>query len=85
MKKVISLNHVPKGGRVLIVEVPEGRGRTQLVRLGVLKGEFVKCIEHLPGGTVVIEKNRREIALGASLARSILVSPVAPAHAHVKP
>ena len=74
MKKPISLNSAPKGSRVCIVEVPEGRGRTQLVRLGVLKGEFIRCLERLPGGTIVIEKNRREIALGASLARGILVT-----------
>jgi Fe2+ transport system protein FeoA len=27
----------------------------------------------MPGGTVVIEKNRQEIAIGAALAKTILV------------
>ncbi len=53
--------------------VPEGRSRTQLIRLGIMKGEVVRCIERLPGGTVVIEKNRQEIAIGASLAKTIIV------------
>jgi Fe2+ transport system protein FeoA len=38
-----------------------------------MKGEVVQCIERLPGGTVVIEKNRQEIAIGASLAKTIIV------------
>jgi ferrous iron transport protein A len=85
VKKTISLNLVPKGSRVLVVEVPEGRGRTQLIRLGVLKGEFIKCVERLPGGTIVIEKNRREIALGASLARTIFVSLASSDHLKKRP
>ena len=38
-----------------------------------MNGEVVRCIERLPGGTIVIEKNRQEIAIGASLARTIVV------------
>jgi Fe2+ transport system protein FeoA len=62
-----------RGTAVRIVSVPEGRSRTQLIRLGIMKGEVVRCIERLPGGTVVIEKNRQEIAIGALLAKTILV------------
>jgi len=72
--ETIRLHTVPKGSRVYVVHVPEGRARTQLVRLGIHKGEFIRCLERLPGGTVVIEKNRREIALGATLAKGILVA-----------
>jgi ferrous iron transport protein A len=74
VKQPVSLQSVPKGSRVFIVDMPEGRSRTQLVRLGVVKGDFIRCLERLPGGTVVIEKNRREIALGATLTKGILVS-----------
>lgn len=38
-----------------------------------MKGEVVRCIERLPGGTVVIEKNRQEVAVGAALAKTIIV------------
>ena len=38
-----------------------------------MKGEVVQCIERLPGGTIVIEKNRQEIAIGASLAKTIII------------
>lgn len=73
-RTTISLNTVPRGSRVVIVEVPEGKGKSQLIRLGILKGEFIRCLERLPGGTMVIEKNRREVAIGMALAKSIFVA-----------
>jgi Fe2+ transport system protein FeoA len=64
---------VKKGSRWIVVDIPEGKSRAQLIRLGILEGEAIRCIERLPGGTVVIEKNRQEIAIGAALAKTILV------------
>lgn len=58
----------------MIIDIPDGKSKDQLIRLGILKGEFVKCLERLPGGTIVIEKNRQEIAIGVTLARTILVA-----------
>ncbi len=72
--KLVPLHKIFKGSRVWIVQVPEGKRRSQLIRLGISKGEFIRCLERLPGGTVVIEKNRREIAIGMSLAKSIFVT-----------
>jgi Fe2+ transport system protein FeoA len=72
--KVVPLHTIRKGSRVLIMEVPEGKGKSQLIRLGILKGEFIKCLERLPGGTMVIEKNRREVAIGMTLAKTIFVA-----------
>jgi Fe2+ transport system protein FeoA len=72
----IPLHQVQKGSRLVIVEIPEGRSRSQLIRLGVVKGEFIKCLERLPGGTIVIQKHRQEIAIGVTLARTILVAYV---------
>jgi len=74
--KTVPLHTISKGSRVLIVEVPEGKGKSQLIRLGILKGEFIKCLERLPGGTMVIEKNRREVAIGMTLAKTIFVAYV---------
>ncbi len=71
--KLLPLHKIPKGSRVMIVEVPEGKRKSQLIRLGIVKGEFIQCLERLPGGTIVIEKNRREIAIGMTLAKSISV------------
>ncbi len=72
--KMIPLHKIQKGSRVWIVQMPEGKGKNQLIRLGISKGEFIRCLERLPGGTIVIEKNRREIAIGMMLAKSIFVA-----------
>ena len=74
--KSVPLHRVQKGSRLVVVEIPEGRSRSQLIRLGVVKGEFIRCLERLPGGTVVIQKHRQEIAIGVTLARTILVAYV---------
>jgi Fe2+ transport system protein FeoA len=78
---VLPLDSAAKGSRLVIVEIPPGRSRMQLIRLGILEGEAVRVIERMPGGTVVIEKNRREIAIGAVLARTLLVAPIRFDHA----
>ncbi len=70
----VPLHQVDKGSRLVILDIPEGRARAQLIRLGVVKGEFIRCLERLPGGTIVIQKHRQEIAIGVTLARSILVA-----------
>jgi Fe2+ transport system protein FeoA len=74
--KLVPLYKIKKGSRVWIVQMPEGKGKNQLIRLGISKGEFFRCLERLPGGTIVIEKNRREIAIGMTLAKSIFVTVV---------
>jgi Fe2+ transport system protein FeoA len=77
MKTVpVPLHQATKGSHLVILEIPEGRARSQLIRLGVVKGEFIRCLERLPGGTIVIQKRRQEIAIGVTLARSILVAYV---------
>ena len=67
------LYFVTKGSNLTIVDIPAGKSREQLIRLGIMEGENIRCVERLPGGTVVIEKNRRELAIGAALAKTILV------------
>ena len=71
--KSFPLSSVTRGRSFVIVNIPKGRGRTQLIRLGIMRGEVIKCVERLPGGTVVLEKNRQEIAIGSALAESIMV------------
>ena len=74
--EIIPLRKVPTGSHVVVVHVPEGKSRSQLIRLGIHAGELLRCLQRLPGGTMLVEKNRQEIALGASLAGSILVRMV---------
>ena len=69
-----SLSRVSKGSSLRVVDIPQGIEGTRLIRLGIVKGVVIRCLEKLPGGTVVIALNRQEIAIGASLASKILVA-----------
>jgi ferrous iron transport protein A len=71
-----SLSLAVKGSDLIVAGIPAGRARSQLIRLGIMNGETIRCIERLPGGTVVVEKSRQEIAIGAALAQTITVQLV---------
>ena len=45
--------------------------RSQCIRLGLSIGERISCIERLPGGTIVVQAHRQEIAIGKRLAEQI--------------
>lgn len=72
-QKTVPLILVSAGNSVKIISLPEGTLRAQFIRLGISEGERVMCLERLPGGTVVIQKNRQQIALGHKLAKQIVV------------
>jgi len=74
--KIVSLKECSAGTCVQIVNLSKVKEKSRLIQLGLLEGEIVQCLEHLPGGTVVVRKGKREIAIGAKLAQSILVKPV---------
>lgn len=59
---------------MLIHALPKGGMRTQFIRLGLHEGEKVTCYERLPGGTIVLQKHRRQIAIGERLAREIMMT-----------
>jgi ferrous iron transport protein A len=75
-RQTVPLCSAPRGSQLIIIDIPAGMERTRLIRLGVMKGEVIQCVERLPGGTVVLGINRQEIAIGASLAKTILVECV---------
>lgn len=52
--------------------------RSQCIRLGLSMGAEFLCIERLPGGTIVVQAHRQEIALGRDLAATILVEVTTP-------
>jgi Fe2+ transport system protein FeoA len=72
-QKTVPLILVSAGNSVKIISLPKGTLRAQFIRLGISEGERVMCLERLPGGTVVIQKNRQQIALGHKLAKQIVV------------
>lgn len=73
-KNIQSLNTIKSGQMIKIVSIPHGLVGAQFVRLGIHKGEKLQCLEYLPGGTIVLKKNRRQIAIGKELAKQIYVS-----------
>ena len=72
----MTLDALKKGGKARIEGLPEGEIRSQFIRLGLVEGAVVQCLERLPGGTMVLEFSRQEIALSGDLASSILISTV---------
>lgn len=72
MKKA-TLDSIKKGSFITIISLPDGILKVQLIRLGLSEGAKVLCIERLPGGTIILKKNRQEIAVGYDLARQIIV------------
>lgn len=75
MDRMVTLQNVKKGKRARLAELPKGKTKALLVRLGLVEGTVIRCLEQLPGGTMVIEKHRQEIAIGAALAKEIFVVP----------
>ena len=56
-----------------IIRVPSGILKAQFIRVGISEGERVRCLERLPGGTIVLQKRRQQIAIGHQLAKQIEV------------
>lgn len=69
----VTLDKAKKGSYITISSLPAGIYKIQLIRLGITEGTKVYCLEHLPGGTIVLQKNRQEIALGYDLAKKIII------------
>jgi ferrous iron transport protein A len=72
-KNMIPLNYSPAGQWLRICSIPSGIIFTQFIRFGISEGERILCIERLPGGTIVVQKNRQQIAIGHNLAKQIFV------------
>jgi len=72
-KKMIPLDVSPSGQWLRVCSIPGGVIFTQFIRFGISEGERIMCIERLPGGTIVLQKNRQQIAIGHTLAKQIFV------------
>ncbi len=68
-----TLDKSKKGTYIKIVKLPDNNYKSQLIRLGISEGDTLKCLQRLPGGTIVVQKNRQEIAIGFDLAKKITV------------
>lgn len=70
---IIPLFSASAGQLLKIYSLPDGPIHAQFIRIGIHKGERIRCLERLPGGTIVLQKNRQQIALGHKLAKQIFV------------
>lgn len=75
-KTVIPLHKARPGQLLKIHSIPAGSEHAHFVRVGMHQGEYVHCLERLPGGTVVLKKNRQQLAVGHGLAKRILVAVI---------
>jgi ferrous iron transport protein A len=69
-----TLDKAAPGQDLVINFLPNGVIKSQLIRFGLMEGERIRCLDRLFGGTVILQKNRLEIALGFDLAKSITVT-----------
>lgn len=72
----MTLSALPKGTRGRIQSLPAGEVRSHFIRIGMVEGAIVACLERLPGGTIVLEFSRQEVALSGDLAASIEICPI---------
>lgn len=70
-----TLSEVETGERFEILEVPDGKVRAQLLRIGFLDG-VVECRNRIRNGPVVLEADGTQIALGASVAAEIRIESI---------
>jgi ferrous iron transport protein A len=66
-----------------IISMPkDGSFSAKFIRVGIDEGAKVQCLERLPGGTIVLRKNRQQIAVGHQLAKQIMVAILAGEEEH---
>jgi ferrous iron transport protein A len=70
-----SLRESVPGQLMKILSLPkEGMLYYHFIRLGIHEGQVVVCFEKLPGGTIVLKKNRQYMAIGHRLAEQVMVT-----------
>ncbi len=72
----MKLSAMRKGMRARIDGLPDGEMRSHFIRIGLMEGSVVACLERLPGGTLVLGFQHQEVALSGELAESIAISQV---------
>lgn len=74
MEMKTTLDKVTKGQKFIIDQLPDDDYKLQLIRFGIAEGEKVTCLDKILGGTIILKKNRLEVALGSELAKRIKVT-----------
>ena len=69
----MNLEEAPNKTTLEIMSIGEEKLSNDAMRFGIESGEYIKIINKLPGGPIVIQRNQQQIAIGRELARAITV------------
>jgi len=69
----VTLDRVKKGQWVKIMSISDSLTRLQAIRFGIGEETVVACSEIIPGGPIIINRCRQQVALGRKLAGKINV------------
>lgn len=69
----MNLAQAKRGQQVSITAFKDPQVRDQAMRLGLMEGQVVRCVEVIPSGPIVLGLRRQEIALGRSVAAKVEV------------
>ncbi|MCJ2520021.1 MAG: ferrous iron transport protein A [Candidatus Thermoplasmatota archaeon] len=72
----MNLTEVPSGRKARIESILDPVTRDYLLRLGIVEGSTVECVQRMARGPVVVRKSSLELSLGRRVAERILVSSV---------
>lgn len=70
----MTLMEAKRGQTLQILDIANPMIREQALRFGLMRGQEVLCKEVLPGGPVVLQVNRQELALGRPVAAAVTVT-----------
>lgn len=74
MSHTTTLNQLSVGQSAAIIDIGDIETETNLIRLGIGRGEVITCVAKIPAGPVVIRRHAIEIALGDAVSRNISIS-----------
>jgi Fe2+ transport system protein FeoA len=67
----MKLDQIKNNQKFKVINIPNEIIRAQVIRFGITEGSEAVCVQVIPGGPVIIRKNRHELAIGRALAKSI--------------
>lgn len=73
---MMTLDQAPIGQHVKIERIQDEEIAMMAVRLGIAVGELITVASRIPGGPLVIRRDRVDIALGRELCKGIDITPV---------
>ena len=70
----MGIDGVPVGSTARIEAIEDESARRELTRLGFEEGSDVQVISRIPFGPIVLQRRRRQVAIGRELARRVRVA-----------